>query len=82
VVGRGFSPHYAVVFFFKNYLIDSVIVRFDDIGGIVNHHCLSFLFNVDSEWGFVVKSKVTTFSVISWREVMAWDMNNIVEGLK
>ena len=38
------STSYAVVFFMFSVLRSEVIVRFVDIGGIVDHHYLSFLF--------------------------------------
>jgi hypothetical protein len=44
--GPGFSTPYVMVFFFWVFseLTWEVIVRFVDIGGIVDHYCLNFLF--------------------------------------
>ena len=40
-----FQPHiYIVVFFIFNDFRREMIVRFVDIGGIVDHHCLNFLY--------------------------------------
>ena len=39
-----FPTSYVVVFFMFNELRWDVIVHFVDIGGIVHHHCLNFLF--------------------------------------
>jgi hypothetical protein len=42
--GPGFSILYVVVVLVCNDLRREVIVRFVDIGGIVDHHCLNFVF--------------------------------------
>ena len=42
--GPGFSTLYVVVVLVCNDLRREVIVRFVDIGGIVDHHCLNFVF--------------------------------------
>ena len=42
--GSGFPTSYVMAFFCSNYLRREVIVCFVDIGGIVDHHCLNFLF--------------------------------------
>ena len=41
--GSGFSTSHVMVFFMFNDLRWEVIVRFIDIGGIVDYHCLDFL---------------------------------------
>ena len=45
----GFSTSYVVVFSMFNYLRLKVVVRFVDIRGIVDHHCLNFLFIIQSQ---------------------------------
>ena len=41
--GHGFLTPYAMIFFIQD-LMWEVIVRFVDIGGIVDHQCLKFIF--------------------------------------
>ena len=45
----GFPTPYVVVFFVFDYLMWKMIVWFVDIGGIVDYHCLNFLFIIKSE---------------------------------
>ena len=42
--GPGFPMPYVMVFFMVSCLGSEVIVCFGDIGRIVDHHCLNFLF--------------------------------------
>jgi len=42
--GSGYPTSYVVIFYLFNDLRWEVIVRFVDNGGIVDHHCLNFLF--------------------------------------
>ena len=42
--GPGFTTSYVMVFFVFSELRWEVILHFVDIVGIVNHHCLNFLF--------------------------------------
>ena len=40
----GFPMSYVTVCFMFNYFMWEMIVTFIDIGGVVDHHCLNFLF--------------------------------------
>jgi hypothetical protein len=42
--GHGFATSYVMVVLVFSELRGEVIVRFVDIGGIVDHHCLNFIF--------------------------------------
>jgi hypothetical protein len=39
-----FTTSYVIAFFVLSYLIWEVVVLFGDFGGIVDYHCLKFLF--------------------------------------
>ena len=47
--GSAFPTPYVLVFFVFNGLRSEVNARFLDIGGIVDHHCLNFLF-MNMKW--------------------------------
>ena len=56
--GPGFPTSYAVVFFFVSELRSEVVVRFVDIGGIVDHHyhyfnCLSMYRHCNKNGGLI-----------------------------
>ena len=47
-LGPGFLMSYVVVLFVLNGLRRAVVVCFNDIGEIVDYHCLNFLFMIQT----------------------------------
>ena len=71
--GLGFPTSYVVVFFMFNNLRWYVIVRFVDIGGIVDHQCLNCLFIkhtcLNMQYGYKIppqKVKMTMHIYLLW----------------
>ena len=53
-----------------------VIVRFVDIGGIVDHHCLNFLFIIIGHWTsvqFVLHRTTVQFNMGAYGICLTWE---------